>query len=435
MERILTGTGKKPYNRALRLHYHLKETVSTLSAGRELSEIDGLASGENAENAEKGVVRTGSNAICGCLKSFQRVEIKVDNMDRTSGSNLKIRRKKSVVTSERSKYPSPVLYMLCCCCRDYFAAPVEEVIKSPVRRIKTFRRSSLVTLNDPALDAVRSQAGMGGSSASSTGKRGGDDSLQDMRRAVASIDGGETKQHRQGGRHGGNGVAVPPLRGETKGDSGGNGAVTLNGRGSRSSKTLAIARVTKHRDKAHAVLSELERSKVVDTRRCLFAFRACITGLFVWVPILALFYLFFTPVSVMYPTTHIFDLTHYLETTLDASIRDHVVDQASWYDWHQRILLGVESTGNFSVSDHALVKPFTSLAHTDGAAGGTGTQTSNVTYLLSENVILGPVSLVGIRAVASPCAYPGETSWSNSDTFALTDLVCYAPLDTKTEVS
>ena len=432
---VIDGTGKKPYDRALRLHYHLKETVSTLTAGRELSDMDG----EKEEiKRETGLFQTGG-AICGCFKTFRRVEIKVDQ-----GRGGAIRRKQSVVTSESSKYPSPFLYTLCCCCRDYFAAPIEEATKSPIRKVRTFRRSSLVTLNDPHLDAVRSQANLNGTShleaalKSLNERTQGADALSDMQKAVASLNNdSETKtgqQHHAQPRARGRG-SPQPLRSDTKTDPNDGSSVTLTGRGSRSTRTLAIARVTKNRDKAGVVLSELERSKVVDARRCLFAFRTCITGLLVWIPILALFYLLFTPVSVWYPTTHVFDLTHYLETTLDTSIQDYVVDQSTWYDWHQKILLGVESTTNYSVSDRALLKPWSSLGHVDGATSGTGTSTSNITYLLSENIVLGPISIVGIRAVPTPCAYPSGMSWDNPDALSLSDLVCYAPLDTEAEVS
>jgi hypothetical protein len=76
----------------------------------------------------------------------------------------------------------------------------------------------------------------------------------------------------------------------------------------------------------------LEKSKVVDERRCRFACGAFVSGIAFWIPLLVVFYWFFTPVSSWYSTTHVYDLTHYLESTFEDSINTAIVDRTSWYE-------------------------------------------------------------------------------------------------------
>ena len=185
---IEDGTGKKPYDRALTLHYLLKETVSTLTAGKEVINADDemLEEGGTLVKRLSGVVQSGANAFCGCFQSLKRTEVHVDH---ARGGT--IQRKQSVVTSEKSMYRSSFLYAVCCCCREYFAAE-PEVVASPVRRVKTFRRSSLVTLHDNAIDDIRSQLGIvsgknSNDSVGNGGSGGGDDNIS------------ETKQTKGGG--------------------------------------------------------------------------------------------------------------------------------------------------------------------------------------------------------------------------------------------
>ena len=173
-------------------------------------------------------------------------------------------------------------------------------------------------------------------------------------------------------------------------------------------------------------VGELERSKVVDDRRCRFACGTVVTGLSLWIPLLALFYLFFTPVSVWYSTTHVYDLTSYVETTIAASISAVITNRNNWYDWHQSHLLGMTNT-NDTVSSAALLQPY--ALFDDGISKVSGSQ-KNVTYLLSENVLLGPMSVIGIRAAPTPCAYPGAYVEESTSSFDLNDLICYTPLET-----
>jgi hypothetical protein len=82
-------------------------------------------------------------------------------------------------------------------------------------------------------------------------------------------------------------------------------------------------------------------------RTLLFVFiGTVINGLTLWIPLLVVFYLFFTPVSIWYSTTHVYDLTHYLEVSFEKSLKDVIVDRLSWYSWHQKNLIGVNSFGN-----------------------------------------------------------------------------------------
>jgi hypothetical protein len=44
---------------------------------------------------------------------------------------------------------------------------------------------------------------------------------------------------------------------------------------------------------------------------------------------------------------------------------------------------------------------------------------------MNENVVLGPISVVGLRAIPSDCAYPVGTTGKGID-----QLTCYQPIDT-----
>ena len=193
-----------------------------------------------------------------------------------------------------------------------------------------------------------------------------------------------------------------------------------------------------HMVKASMVLSELEKSKVVDERRCRFACGTVITGMTLWIPLLVVFYLFFTPVSIWYSTTHVYDLTHYLEVSFESSLTPTIVDRQGWYNWHQINLLGMYNNSINSIQESGLVAPYGLVDTSEqGGSSGSGDQL-NVTYLLNENVILGPLSIVGIRAIPTPCAYPGSASTTTTTTtttaasFDLSGLTCYAPFDTST---
>ena len=91
----------------------------------------------------------------------------------------------STVTSDKSKCPNPFLYALCCCCRELFAAKAEE--KEPsfvIRKKKTFRRSSLIKMNDHTNNNKVRDLALGRS------KRHPATFSNAMARAVAEVDGG-----------------------------------------------------------------------------------------------------------------------------------------------------------------------------------------------------------------------------------------------------
>lgn len=417
------GSGKNPYDRALRLHSKLCDRVSLLSGVH-----------------DRGL---GNDSFLGepkCWVALKQLFFDVGRKSSTkeekgnASSTLNLKRKIDNCYQHVNKW-------VCCCCVGSKVIEDEgdgdEAEYFPIQKKSTFRRSSIAISNDPALQALQNEtliASPGQKDSTITshspGLSGGLHPHASVYRAnLASRDSRNTPglagaatlvetpksagmfnpeskfkipkavpkrnvPRRRASFLGILGVGAETVRRKTSGLEG------IRSRG----KALSAAKHTF--TKSFAVVSELEKSRLVQDRTSTFASRHFLKNGTFFLLIIVLFFQF-TPASFDFPTRHIYQLNSFLETT----IRESAVlidSRDAWFHWHQNLLIG--GPAPITKAGHKPFEQETEFGEgrgiirnlPDESSGGFG----NVSCILTENIMQGPMSIIAVQAEVVDCELP-----------------------------
>ena len=437
------GSGKKPYDRALRIHSKLSERVTLLSGV-------GDRSGGN------------DSYFCRepeCWMTLKRLFFDVGRKDLEQSKKTKHISDNEGLEGEFSGgcFKHATRLFCSCCVQD---VEEKEPDYFPIAKKKTFRRSSVVVVNDASLLTrfAETNESLNPREGSDDSNGGGSGETKSAPRSCSpGLSGGVNAQPSMLGKlhlakrnlrntpglagaasfvsmpsTPSHGPAYTPANADTHAlgpqNSGRNkprrrasflGAFGLTGAdkvqrlgsgidGMRSrGKAMSAA---KHVcTKSFSVVSELEKSRLVQDRTSSFASRHFLKNGTFFLLIIVLFFQF-TPASFDFPTRHIYQLNSFLETTIfeSASLID---SRDAWFHWHQTILLGGAPPS--TVLGQAAFKTESEFGQGNGIVGlssdGQSNTPGNVAYLLDENMIQGPMSITSVQAEVIDCQFPLET--------------------------
>ena len=406
------GSGKKPYDRALRLHNKLSDRMTLLSGvGDRGGGTDSYFGGEPE-----------------CWLTLKRLFFDVGRKDMTAKPT------KTPEDDENHEYGwcKRIALRCCGCCMP--GEGEEEENYFPITKKVTFRRSSVVTVNGggllPGLGSGENKyqmplshsPGLSGGLHAQPSTLGGHLAGRNLRN-TPGLAGATMSSHflspslSSANRHGigrTNSKNKPTKTNRPRRRSSFLGALGVGDKPIRLSSGIegmrsrgkALAAAKHACTKSFAVVSELEKSRLVQDRTSSFASRHFLKNGTFFLLIIVLFFQF-TPASFDFPTRHIYQLNSFLEFTIveTASLID---SRDAWFHWHQTLLLGGPPS-NTETGAATFVEE-TEFGEGKGIVGpfsdGMSNSPGNVSYLLTENMIQGPMSVIAVQAEVIDCQLP-----------------------------